>query len=335
MTSPRMNQLEKEIFSIQNDSDFERIALEVYQYQVKHCAIYREYIEQLNWDEPASSKEIPFLPISFFKTHRVISEELKEEVIFKSSGTGGDRSQHFVHSVDVYKEAFRTIYSQFIGNVEDQVVLALLPNYLDQGDSSLVFMVDDLIEQSKTTDGSDGVNSISQFLLHDMSDVVVYYNQAIAAGKKVVIFGVAYSLLDLCELNPDLRHATVIETGGMKGRRKELMKPELHRILRTGLNCENISSEYGMTELLSQAYSNKNGIFETCPWMKIRIRETNDPFNYIDEGKTGGVNIIDLANLYSCSFIATQDLGRITSEGFEIMGRFDHSDVRGCNLLVQ
>ncbi len=327
MASPRMNQLEKEIFSIQSNIDFERVALDVYQYQVKHCAIYREYVQQLNWDEPTSSSEIPFLPISFFKSHRVIAEHLQEEVIFKSSGTGGERSKHFVHLTDVYKEAFRSIYKQFIGDVENQVVLALLPNYLDQGDSSLVYMVDDLITSSSS--------SISRFLLSDMEELITMYNEAITARKQVVIFGVAYSLLDLCELKPDLSQAVIIETGGMKGRRKELTKQELHGVLQKGLNCKNISSEYGMTELLSQAYSNQNGIFETCPWMKIIIRETNDPFNYVDEGKTGGVNIIDLANLYSCSFIATQDLGRQNSRGFEIMGRFDHSDVRGCNLLVQ
>ena len=322
-----MNQLEQDIFSIQNGSDFNRMALEVYHYQVKHCAIYRDFVIQLNWEEPKTIDEIPFLPISFFKTHQVISEPLTEEVIFKSSGTGGERSQHFVHSTYIYKKAFRSIYSQFIGEAEDQVILALLPNYLDQGDSSLVYMVDDLIATS--------TDSLSGFVLDDMNDLLQRYKEATAAGKQVVIFGVAYSLLDLCDLEPDLSQATIIETGGMKGRRKELTKKELHEALREGLNCENISSEYGMTELLSQAYSNHNGIFETCPWMKILIRETNDPFNYIDEGKTGGVNIIDLANLYSCSFISTQDLGKISPAGFEIMGRFDHSDVRGCNLLVQ
>lgn len=327
MASSRMNQLEDQIFSIQSEADFERAALEVYNYQVEHCAVYREYVKQLNWDQPTSSKEIPFLPISFFKSRRVISEGLEEELVFKSSGTGGERSQHFVHDAKIYQESFRRIYAQFIGDVKDQVVLALLPNYLDQGDSSLVYMVDDLINESN--------NPISQFLLNEPSDVVKYYNQAIESGKKVVIFGVAYSLLDLCELTPDLSEATIIETGGMKGRRKEITKQELHQILREGLNCKNISSEYGMTELLSQAYSNKDGVFEMCPWMKIQIRETNDPFNYIPDGKTGGVDIIDLANLYSCSFIATQDLGKITERGFEIMGRFDHSDVRGCNLLVQ
>ncbi|MFK7787465.1 MAG: acyl transferase [Crocinitomicaceae bacterium] len=321
-----MYQLEKDIFSIQNEADFERIALEVYRYQVKHCAVYREYVHQLNWKEPTTSGEIPFLPISFFKSHQIISNEKEVEITFKSSGTGGERSQHFVHKTELYKSAFQTIYRQFLGNVEEQVVLALLPNYLDQGDSSLVYMVDDLIQASG--------NPISQFLLNDLSEVETHYKKALSQGKKVVIFGVAYSLLDLCELRPDLSQATIVETGGMKGRRKELTKQELHQLLKQGLNCQSISSEYGMTELLSQAYSNRNGIFELCPWMKIMIRETNDPFNYIPNGKTGGVNIIDLANLYSCSFIATQDLGKLGDDGFEIMGRFDHSDVRGCNLLV-
>lgn len=327
MASQRLNELEQEIFSIQNEMDFERVALEVYQYQSKNCPIYREYVHQLNWKAPTSSHEVPFLPISFFKSHRVISDGLDQEVIFKSSGTGGDRSQHFVHSSELYKSTFRFIYHQFIGNPENQVILALLPNYMEQGDSSLIFMVDDLIAQSK--------HPLSGFVLNNMDDLIQRYKSAIDAEKQVVIFGVAYSLLDLCELKPDLSRATVIETGGMKGRRKELTKRELHQLLRKGLNCENISSEYGMTELLSQAYSNRDGIFETCPWMNVRIRETNDPFNYVQAGKTGGVNIIDLANVYSCSFIATQDLGRISSKGFEIMGRFDHSDVRGCNLLVQ
>lgn len=327
MSFTGIKDLENRIFSIQNESEFERVALDVYAYQAEHCPIYREYVQQLNWKQPTSIQEIPFLPISFFKSHQVISQEFESEVVFKSSGTGGERSQHFVASADVYRKAFRLIYADFIGDVEEQVVLALLPNYLDQGDSSLVFMVDDLIKQSK--------DPLSQFLLNDLTEVEIYYNQAIAKGKKVVIFGVAYSLLDLCELKPNLQEAIIIETGGMKGRRKEITKQELHELLREGLNCPNISSEYGMTELLSQAYSNHDGIFEMCPWMNILIRETNDPFNYVENGKTGGVNIIDLASLYSCSFIATQDLGKITDKGFQIMGRFDHSDVRGCNLLVQ
>lgn len=319
--------LENTIFSIQNESDFEQVALEVYRFQVDNCAIYREFVTNLNWKEPTAIEEIPFLPISFFKTHRVATENPEQEVIFKSSGTGGDRSRHFVQSIELYKRSFREIYHQFMGNPLDQVILALLPNYMEQGDSSLVYMVDDLIRQSQ--------NKLSGFLLGDVNELIQRYNDALADGKRVVIFGVAYSLLDVCDQQPDLSQAIIIETGGMKGRRKELTKLELHQALKVGLNCQNISSEYGMTELLSQAYSNADGIFECAPWMKVLIRETNDPFSFVEKGKTGGVNVIDLANLYSCSFIATQDLGKIADHGFEMMGRFDHADVRGCNLLVQ
>ncbi len=322
-----MTQLEQDIFSIDNELDFERVVYEVYDYQVKNSPVYREYVKQLNRKTPQSIHQIPFLPISFFKTHRVAEEDAVNELIFKSSGTGGDRSQHFVQSAEHYQHTFRSIYKEFIGDPEEHVVLGLLPNYLDQGDSSLVYMVDDLIANSK--------HPLSGFVLDDMTDLIRRYNEATQTGKQVVIFGVAYSLLDLCELKPDLHRATVIETGGMKGRRKELTKQELHETLRKGLKCDRIMSEYGMTELLSQAYSNANGIFETCNWMRVLIRETNDPFSFAEEGKTGGINVIDLANVHSCSFIATQDLGRIVQNGFEIMGRFDHSDLRGCNLLVQ
>lgn len=322
-----MMQLEQDIFSIHNDTDFERVALKVYHHQVENCGIYRDYVEQLNWKSPSSIREIPFLPISFFKTHRVADEALKIDLIFKSSGTGGNRSQHFVHSTELYKRAFRQIYNEYIGETEKQVILALLPNYLEQGDSSLVYMVDDLIKRTN--------NPLSGFVLDDMSGLLERINAAKKEGSQVILFGVAYSLLDLCDLKPDLSDCVVIETGGMKGRRKEMTKNELHKTLRDGLSCDRIFSEYGMTELLSQAYSNANGIFETCAWMKVMIRETNDPFTYVEDGKTGGINVIDLMNLHSCSFISTQDLGKITPHGFEIMGRFDHSDVRGCNLLVQ
>ena len=319
--------LEDKIFSIQNEADFLKVALEVYHFQVNTCPIYSEFVRNLNWKEPTSLLEIPFLPISFFKTHQVAWVDGSNETIFKSSGTGGDRSRHFIHSTDVYKRSFREIYQRFIGNPMDQVILALLPNYLDQGDSSLVYMVDDLIQLTQ--------NELSGFVLHDLNQLMERYNEGVRSGKQVVIFGVAYSLLDLCELQPNLEHAIIIETGGMKGRRKEVTKSELHQQLRSGLKCNRISSEYGMTELLSQAYSNADGIFELAPWMKILIRETNDPFNFVEMNKTGGVNVIDLANLYSCAFIATQDLGKLSNRGFEIMGRFDLADLRGCNLLVQ
>ena len=221
---------------------------------------------------------------------------------------------------------FNLTYDTLIGNPEDQVILALLPSYQEQGASSLVYMVDHLIKRTN--------HKLSGYFLSNLDDLIQAYNDAIKQGKDVVIFGVSYALLDLAELNPDLSQARVIETGGMKGRRKELTKKELHTILKKGLNTSFISSEYGMTELLSQAYSFANGLFKTGTTMRVLIREVNDPFNYIEDGKTGGINVIDLANVNSCSFIATQDLGKILPEGFELMGRFDNADIRGCNLLV-
>ena len=218
-------------------------------------------------------------------------------------------------------------YRKFIGNPNEQVILALLPNYIDQENSSLVYMVDYLIRESNS--------KLSGFLLNDMKAVNENYKKALISGKKVVIFGVSYALLDLADQKMDLSQAQIIETGGMKGRRKELSKEELHNELIKGLNVKYISSEYGMTELLSQAYSDKNGLFRSPKWLKILIRDINDPFSYLQNGKTGGINVIDLANLYSCSFIATQDLGKNEETSFRIMGRYDNADLRGCNLMVQ
>lgn len=315
------------IFTVRNDRDFEDISLEVFRYQRENCAVYRKYIEHLNWPEPNSIKEIPFLPIDFFKSQRIISKQFQEEIIFKSSGTGGTRSSHFVANTSLYEKSFLHHYKHLLGDPKKQVIIALLPNYVDQGESSLVYMVNHLIIQSD--------NSLSGFVLGDLNEIKKKYDEAIRQKIPVVIIGVSYALLDLSDSNFNFEKATVIETGGMKGRRKELTKFELHTILKQGLNCPNISSEYGMTELLSQAYSNENGIFKTTNLMKVLIRETDDPFSYTEGGKTGGINIIDLANIYSCSFIATQDLGKLHQEGFEIMGRFDNSDIRGCNLMVE
>lgn len=324
-----MKELIERIFSIQTEEQFEQAALEVYAHQSKHCPVYADFIKHLNSKEPTCVEEIPFLPISFFKTHRVSDHPSEVAIEFKSSGTGGDRSSHFVRDIQLYDRAFEEIYHRSLGHPEDQVILALLPNYLEQGHSSLVYMVDALIQQTN--------NPLSGFLLDDLSTLVERYQQAVQTGKQVVIFGVSYALLDLCERTPNLEKAIIVETGGMKGRRKEMTKAELHDTLRSGLNCPNISSEYGMTELLSQAYSKENGVFDMHSWFKVLIRDVNDPLNYVLDGKTGGINVIDLANLHSCSFIATQDLGRKQDDDdrFEIMGRFDHSDIRGCNLLVQ
>lgn len=320
-------ELINQIFDIQSNEDFEKAALKVYSFQKENCDVYSEYISALNKPEPTKVCEIPFLPIAFFKSHKVVCGDSQEQVLFKSSGTGGERSQHFILDAGLYKKSFSAIYNDQIGNPKDQVILALLPNYLEQGESSLVYMVDELIKQSESP--------LSGFFLENHLDLISNYEKAITAGKSVVIFGVSYALLNLAELKPNLSKATIIETGGMKGRRKELSKKELHDILKEGFNCETISSEYGMTELLSQSYSNSDGKFDQPAWMKIRIRDINDPFSYVREGKSGGINIIDLANLNSCSFIATQDLGKITNDQFEILGRFDNSDIRGCNLLIE
>ena len=320
-------ELEQRIFNVSTEHEFAQIALEIFQFQYSNIPVYRNYVDQLGKSVPKTLHEIPFLPISFFKTHQVIAPEMEVQRLFKSSGTGGNRSQHFVTDESLYQCAFNQGYDKLIGNPGEQIILALLPNYLEQGESSLIYMVDHLI---KRTD-----NSLSGFVLNDLGKLIERYKEANDQGKQVVIFGVSYALLDLCELTPDLSNAIIIETGGMKGRRKELTKSELHATLKQGLNCSSIYSEYGMTELLSQGYSKIDGVFELNRTMKILIREVNDPFSYAALNKTGGVNVIDLANLYSCSFIETQDLGKITDKGFEILGRFDNSDIRGCNLLVE
>jgi hypothetical protein len=237
------------------------------------------------------------------------------------------RSKHAVQKAEMYERSFNAIYNEYIGNPKDQVILALLPNYIEQGNSSLVYMVDHLIKETKSP--------LSGFYLSEYNQLVSNYKQAISDGKKVVVFGVSYALLDLADAKIDLSQAQIIETGGMKGRRKEMTKEELHDSLKKGLGCDFISSEYGMTELFSQSYSNKNGVFSIPTWMDIKIRQTNDPFQYVKEGKTGGINVIDLANLYSCSFIATQDLGKRIGNQFQLMGRFDNADLRGCNMMVE
>ena len=321
-------ELRDSIFSVSNTPEFEQIALQVFDFQSQNCAVYKDYISRLNWPTPTCIKEIPFLPIDFFKSRTIIAEGKTPTIVFKSSGTTGQmRSQHFVTDTSIYETSFQKAYTSMIGNPKNQVILALLPNYVEQGESSLVYMVNDLVEATN--------NSLSGFLLNSPAEIEQRYKQSLENGKEVIIFGVSYALLDLAEQNINLSKARIIETGGMKGRRKEMSKQELHEELKRGLNVSYVSSEYGMTELLSQGYSNANGLFKTPFWMKVLIREVNDPFHYIEHGKTGGINVIDLANINSCSFIATQDLGRIIDNGFEIMGRFDNSDIRGCNLLVE
>ncbi len=316
------------IFKIKTDDDFEFWALKVFRFQYENTPVYREFCDLLKKTQPKTSAEIPFLPISFFKSHLVKNKDLPVQLTFKSSGTTGmERSKHAIQVQEMYVASFRKTYTEQMGNPSDQVILALLPNYLEQGESSLVYMVNDLIQLTNS--------SISGFVLDDPNTLLSRYREALKEKKKVVIFGVSYALLDLAEKKVDLSEATIIETGGMKGRRKELTKEELHEELKSGLNVPFICSEYGMTELLSQGYSKEDQLFELPAWMKVQLRETNDPLARLSKQKTGGIDIIDLANVYSCSFISTQDLGRLKNGKLKLMGRFDHSDIRGCNLLVQ
>jgi hypothetical protein len=317
------------IFSIQSDSDFEEAAIKVFQFQKEHCKIYGDYVRLLDRENPSSVDEIPFLPIQFFKTHEVLSQsKTGNETLFLSSGTGFEgRSKHLISDISIYEKSFSKAYELLFGDVKKQVVLALLPNYLEQGNSSLVYMVKQLIEATE--------NKLSGFLLNDLTQVSKRYNEALLSGKEVVVFGVSYALLDLAEEKIDLSKARIIETGGMKGRRKELSKVELHQKIKSGLGVEYVSSEYGMTELLSQAYSQKEGVFLSPPWMKVLFSDVYDPLSKVSGESTAVINVIDLANINSCSFIQTQDLGRKTSDGFVIEGRVELSDIRGCNLMVK
>ena len=319
------------LFNLHSNHEFEKMALEIFQFQAKNNFVYREFLSHLHIDIQSIDKveAIPFLPIQFFKSHKVVS--LKETVqrIFLSSGTtGNEQSKHFVTDLSVYEESFTKGFEYFYGAIEDYTVLALLPSYLERDGSSLIYMVNDFIQKSK--------KEKSGFYLNNLEELTKNLVDLDKNNEKVLLIGVSFALLDLVEKHKfNLNNTIVMETGGMKGRRKELIREELHQILREGFGVENIHSEYGMTELLSQAYSKGNGIFECAPWMKILTRDTEDALTVLPEGKSGGINIIDLANVNSCSFIATQDLGKTYPNGtFEVLGRFDNSDIRGCNLMV-
>lgn len=316
------------IFEIKTEADFEKIALDVFAFQYENCGIYRKYVDLLGKSVVNHYTEIPFLPIEFFKSKEIISQpKTGNETLFLSSGTGTiGRSKHFVSDIAIYEASFSKAYRLLFGQATEQVILALLPNYIEQGNSSLVYMVKELIAATE--------NELSGFLLNDYQEVEKRYQEAINSGKEVVIFGVSYALLDLAEQKMNLSKAKIIETGGMKGRRKELTKAELHAILCAGLGVDFVSSEYGMTELLSQAYSLQDGVFISPPWLRILFRDVYDPLTLISGEKSGGINVIDLANINSCSFIQTQDLGRKTEEGFVLEGRIDLADIRGCNLMV-
>ncbi len=319
---------ESKIFNIQSEAEFQDLALELFHFQKSNCSVYGNYVHLIGRENPRSIEEIPFLPIQFFKTHEVLSKPKNgNETLFLSSGTGlVGRSKHLVSDISIYEQSFRSAYELQFGDPKNQVILALLPNYIEQGNSSLVYMVKDLINRTK--------NELSEFLINDFDEIKERYSSALSSGKKVVIFGVSYALLDLAEQGFDLSKAIIIETGGMKGRREELSKAELHERIKHGLSVEYVSSEYGMTELLSQAYSQKNGVFQTPPWMKVVFSDVYDPLTIVNGSSTSLINVIDLANFNSCSFIQTQDLGRKVENGFILEGRLDLSDIRGCNLMV-
>jgi phenylacetate-coenzyme A ligase PaaK-like adenylate-forming protein len=320
-----------DLFSISNQKQFEKIALKTFRYQYENNLVYQEFCDLLhtNVQKVKTLQQIPFLPIQFFKSHTVVSNNEAPQAIFTSSGTTGmTTSQHLVTDVSLYEESYRRGFSQFYGNIENYVVLALLPSYLEREGSSLIYMVEDLIQLSNQPE--------SGFYLNNHDELIEKLIELDSLGQNVILIGVTYALLDLIEKRKfQLQNTIIMETGGMKGKRKEMIREELHQQLCAGFGVSSIHSEYGMTELLSQAYSLGEGIFECPSWMQILIRDTEDALSYITNGKTGGINVIDLANRNSCAFIATQDLGKKYANGtFEVLGRFDNSDIRGCNLMV-
>jgi phenylacetate-coenzyme A ligase PaaK-like adenylate-forming protein len=321
----------QQVFSIRNGQQFNKTALQIFNHQAKNFTVYRDFISGLNVDpaDVKSVEEIPFLPIEFFKSHKVVSAGKEAEVIFTSSGTTGMiTSRHYVTDVSWYTESFRKAFRLFYGDIDKYTILALLPSYLEREGSSLIYMAEDLIKQSN--------NPGSGFFLYNHDELHQKLQKQQREQKPTLLIGVTFALLDFIEsYSIQFPELIVMETGGMKGRRKEMIREELHEQLCKGFGVNAIHSEYGMTELLSQGYSRGEGIFNCPPWMKIIARDTNDPLSLLTDQKAGGINIIDLANINSCSFIATQDLGRVYADGsFEVLGRFDNSDIRGCNLLI-
>jgi len=324
--------LKEEIFKIKDDETFRAVALKVFHFQAESLPVYREYLKALGVDagEVKEMEKIPFLPVEFFISHKVICEGMEAEEVFESSGTTADTtSRHHVANTALYKESFLRSFNAFYGSPEDLCILALLPSYLERSGSSLVYMMDQLIKWSGHSD--------SGFYLDNLEELAGILQKRNNDSHPTLLLGVSFALLDLAEQHPlELcKNIKIMETGGMKGRRAEMVRSELHAVLTGAFDVPAIHSEYGMTELLSQAYSSGEGIFSCPPWMHVLARDPNDPLSQVEDGQTGGLNVIDLANLYSCSFIATGDLGKCFDDGsFEVLGRFDHSDIRGCNLLV-
>lgn len=335
MLAPQKEYIIKDPFLLQNAA-FESAALDLFLFQYENNTLYRTYCGYLNKTpgQVRTLNEIPFLPARFFKSHRVTSSSFEASLIFESSGTTGSiNSRHFIKDISLYEKSFRLCFEQFYGNANQYCIIGLLPSYLERGNSSLLYMVKHLIQQS----GHPG----SGFYLDDFEKLQQQLLDNEARQQKTLLIGVTYALLSFAEKFPlQLKHTTVMETGGMKGRKKEITRDEVHHFLKQQFHIPSVHSEYGMTELLSQAYAGKNGIFHCPGWMKILLRSEDDPFyitSTVPAGKTasGVINIIDLANIYSCAFIATDDVGKLHEGGsFEILGRLDNCDIRGCSLLT-
>ena len=319
------------IFSIRSSIEFQEAALQIFRFQAEKNDIYNKYLNALNIDvsEIENISDIPFLPVEFFKTNKVFSGKSEPEIIFSSSGTSGQSvSRHYVADISIYEKSFLSCFNIFYGNPADYIFYCLLPSYLEREGSSLVSMAKKLIDLSGHTE--------SGFFLSNTNELFNCILNSEKRKQKAILLGVSFALLDFAEKYPmELTYTIVMETGGMKGRKKEITRFEMHDFLKQKLGIKAVHSEYGMTELLSQAYSEADGMYKLPPWMKLFIRDINDPLSLVKEGTSGGINIIDLANIYSCSFIETKDLGRINVDGtFEVTGRFDNSDIRGCSLMI-
>jgi phenylacetate-coenzyme A ligase PaaK-like adenylate-forming protein len=331
MHMPFLTDVKDKIFSADKDS-FEGLALEIFQYQSLQNPVYKQYLKYIGIKPEQVGKvaQIPFLPVELYKNHKIITGNDDFDQVFESSGTTGMiPARHYVKDIGIYHHSLLSGFRHFFGDPSEYTFLALLPSYLERKTSSLTYMMQRLMDAAP--------HAGNGFYLYDHEKLYFQLEELKATGQKIFFIGVSFALLDFAEkYRPDLSGTIVMETGGMKGRRKELIREEVHQILKEAFGTEQIMSEYGMAELLSQAYAKKNGLFETPPWMRFMIRDANDPFSPAEDGITGGLNVIDLANLHSCAFIATQDLSRKTPEGFfEISGRFDQSDIRGCSLMYE
>lgn len=321
------------IFNIKSEHDFWELTRRAFNYQSVNNKVYKEFVTFLGRgiSQVKTVSDISFLPVEFFRNHRILTGERPVEIIFESSGTTGiTPGKHYVSDLALYERSFLKSFRMFYGEPGDYLIIALLPSYRERGGSSLVYMAEKLIKESH--------HPQSGFYKGKPDAILNAVKKGKKAGSKILLLGVSFALLDLAESGShDFSGVTIMETGGMKGRRKELTRSELHNILKEKLNVNTIHSEYGMTELMSQAYSSGDGIFYSPPWMRIVLRDPQDPLSlFTNAGKTGGINIIDLANLNSCSFISTGDLGKLHEDGgFEVLGRFDNSDIRGCNLLAE